>query len=100
MISDGLSEAAPCRASKHEDFEGRYNAGANDKRQSEDNDEDRGHRGNGISGLEHRGGVGGAPRTSLWYRGNSDRSGFENAEHRLEWLPGELGDEESAQRLV
>jgi nucleoside-diphosphate-sugar epimerase len=41
-----------------------------------------------------------ADELRCWHRGNSDRSGFENAAHRIEWVAGELGDKESAQRLV
>jgi nucleoside-diphosphate-sugar epimerase len=34
-----------------------------------------------------------------WYRPGSDRSGFE-AEHGVDWLPGQLGEESAAHRLV
>ncbi len=35
-----------------------------------------------------------------WYRADSDRGGFEGAESRIEWLPGDLTDEKSMQELV
>jgi len=36
----------------------------------------------------------------LWYRNGSDRGGLEEFAHRLDWLPGELGDRGPADRLV
>lgn len=41
-----------------------------------------------------------ADELRCWHRSNSDRSGYEKASHRIEWIPGELGDAESTQRLV
>ncbi len=35
-----------------------------------------------------------------WYRPSSDRSGLEDLESRVEWLPGELGDPSATQQLV
>jgi nucleoside-diphosphate-sugar epimerase len=35
-----------------------------------------------------------------WYRPGSDRGGCEAVERQVEWLPGELGDQEACDRLV
>ena len=35
-----------------------------------------------------------------WYRPGSDRSGFEEPAHAIEWLPGSLGDEAAAAALI
>jgi nucleoside-diphosphate-sugar epimerase len=35
-----------------------------------------------------------------WYRGDSDRSGFEREGNFLEWLPGQLGNAEATRDLV
>ena len=35
-----------------------------------------------------------------WHRPKSDRKGFEDVAAAVEWLPGELGANESAQKLV
>ncbi len=35
-----------------------------------------------------------------WYRNGSDRGGFEDVGDRIEWIPGAMGDEEAAGRLV
>jgi nucleoside-diphosphate-sugar epimerase len=35
-----------------------------------------------------------------WYRPSSDRTGFEGLEDRVEWVPGELGDDAAARDLV
>lgn len=35
-----------------------------------------------------------------WYRPASDRSGFEHAADRLEWVPGSLGDGQASRALV
>jgi nucleoside-diphosphate-sugar epimerase len=35
-----------------------------------------------------------------WYRPESDRSGFEDVAHAVEWLPGELGDQIVSESLV
>jgi nucleoside-diphosphate-sugar epimerase len=35
-----------------------------------------------------------------WHRPNSDRSGLEAFENRIDWLPGELGDAAAARQLV
>jgi nucleoside-diphosphate-sugar epimerase len=35
-----------------------------------------------------------------WYRPGSDRSGFEREAGSLEWLPGQLGDSDTARELV
>ncbi|RJO64127.1 MAG: NAD(P)-dependent oxidoreductase [Myxococcales bacterium] len=35
-----------------------------------------------------------------WYRPDSDRGGFEENERRIEWIPGQLGDDRSAAALV
>ena len=35
-----------------------------------------------------------------WYRPTSDRSGFDTPDERLEWIPGALGDRDSAAELV
>jgi nucleoside-diphosphate-sugar epimerase len=35
-----------------------------------------------------------------WYRPGSDRSGFEGLESKIEWVPGELGDDACSRKLV
>ncbi len=35
-----------------------------------------------------------------WYRPKSDRGGFDAVERQVEWVPGELGDQEACNRIV
>lgn len=39
-------------------------------------------------------------RLRCWYRPSSDRSGFDDVGHALEWVPGELGDPGATEALV
>lgn len=39
-------------------------------------------------------------RLRCWHRPASDRSGFEDSATQIEWLPGSLGDQAAAERLV
>ena len=39
-------------------------------------------------------------RLRCWYRPNSDRCGIAVPEEQMEWLPGELGDEQAARGLM
>lgn len=39
-------------------------------------------------------------RCRCWYRGGSDRNGFEAEQHRLEWIPGNLEDTDAYTKLV
>ncbi len=38
--------------------------------------------------------------TRCWFRRESDRGGFEDVATRLEWIPGDLSDEDSMRQLV